>query len=333
MADSLSTASSHLSCPIPFSQWKEPLSLHCQWRGHLPRLGQGQHSGILAIAQTAPLPHRHQCLYPLVQRLCRQDMQYFRSFALAEPLMSFCSGPIKCIFETQSEVQWHHSKPGFWFSSHTGNCMAWNSCLSVQEGTGRTPLSTASESSPSPLPGFLWPPAWWDTPWHVDTTTRVKHLTYLFFKEVSPQLGICGRQSLPQVLVPFSNHVSPPAGLDSGTWVLENVSWWPARVQQSSPCPCGARPREKTAKDRGDLLPLWTGVTTLDLWAATWSSVAVLGPSHLVAHFVLNSWAPSWITLVWYWFFLQRGQVFLFVNSSKAWRHAWRETWHLKFYE
>lgn len=56
-------------------------------------------------------------------------------------------------------------------------------------------------------------------------------------------------------------------------------------------------------------------------------------PSYLVAHFILKSRAPSWITLVWYWFFLQRGQVFLFVNFSKAWRHAWRRTFHLKFYE
>lgn len=51
-----------------------------------------------------------------------------------------------------------------------------------------------------------------------------------------------------------------------------------------------------------------------------------------MAHFTLNRRAPSCITLVWYWFFLQRGQVFLFVNFSKAWRHAWRKGFHLKPY-
>lgn len=52
-----------------------------------------------------------------------------------------------------------------------------------------------------------------------------------------------------------------------------------------------------------------------------------------MAHFTLNRRAPSCITLVWYWFFLQRGQVFLFVNFSKAWRHAWRKGFHLKPYK
>lgn len=48
--------------------------------------------------------------------------------------------------------------------------------------------------------------------------------TYLFFKEFSPQLGVCGRQRPPQIPVPLPNHVSPPASLDPRTWVGEGWS-------------------------------------------------------------------------------------------------------------
>lgn len=40
--------------------------------------------------------------------------------------------------------------------------------------------------------------------------------THLLLKELPPQLGVRGRQRPPEVPVPLSHHVPPPAGLDPG---------------------------------------------------------------------------------------------------------------------
>lgn len=65
--------------------------------------------------------------------------------------------------------------------------------------------------------------------------------TYLFFKELPPQLGICGRQRPPQVSVPLPNHVSPPAGLDSRTWCergcVRGLAWAPGLALSPMWCP------------------------------------------------------------------------------------------------
>lgn len=53
--------------------------------------------------------------------------------------------------------------------------------------------------------------------------------TYLFFKELSPQLGVHGRQHPPQIPVPLPNHVSPPASLDPMTRVGEKGQVAPVR--------------------------------------------------------------------------------------------------------
>lgn len=123
--------------------------------------------------------------------------------------------------------------------------------------------------------------AWLDTCWHGDTTARIKHLSYPFFKEFSTQIGICGRQCLPQVSVPLSNHVSLPAGLDYGSRVLGNVSRKLAWAQHSLSCPCGADPRrrwprtEGTPSRREQEVPCWNSECA---HGAPWAVPGATGP-------------------------------------------------------
>lgn len=106
--------------------------------------------------------------------------------------------------------------------------------------------------------------------------------TYLFFKEFSPQLGICGWQRPPQILVPLPNHVSPPASLDPRTPVGEGWSaGCPVRAGWTLPPPCTVTPAIGMTSEH--LLTLWVP------WA---------GPSHRIAHLALKSQAASWITRV-----------------------------------
>ena len=115
--------------------------------------------------------------------------------------------------------------------------------------------------------------------------------THLGFKELPPQLGICGRHRPPQVPVPSPDHVSAPGRLDPR--VQGAVSPGPRETLAAQPRSAPGRPAPSRPGRPGPA-------------------------AHLVAHLILKSRAPSRITRVWYWFFLQRGHVFLFVNFSKA---------------